>query len=389
MLRVRLILVILSLLTPLTGCDVSKYWSPPDSVAEGNSPEVLSPRINRVIAQGRIEPANGVISVFATPGDRVEAYSGGVVEGARVEKGEGLGELASLITRRLEIQALKATLSETQAMRAATLAAKESDLAAAESAIKQVAAAGDELAAKKKEVESLAIQLDLVVAESRRLVRLRKNSDLVSASKIQKAKVAAEQAKAALDAAKIQYEALAGSAKANLDAAISKKDSVAAGHDRALAAIPFDSTSVKIQLLEEQLRNATIPSPSSGTILKIHTPPGDTIGRKPLLQLADLGTMVCVAEVYEAYLKDLRVGQHATLRSSAFDGGVEVTGKIRSIGRMISGGELKELDPFSKSDVRVVEAVIAIDPGKSTEQAAKVVHLQVEVEIVIRDAADE
>ena len=178
------------------------------------------------------------------------------------------------------------------------------------------------------------------------------------------------------------------SAEANLAVAKSKRESVAAGHDWALAAIPKQSVEIRKQLLEEQLRESAMPAPASGTILKIYSSVGETIGRKPVMQIADLEHMVCIAEVYESYLKDIKVGQPANLQSSAFEDGVVVTGSVKSIGRLIHGAELKELDPFAKSDVRVVEVTVEIDPGQSTEQAARLVNLQVEVEIDTSDDSD-
>ncbi len=378
-------LLVLMMLVLLGGCDAtSKFAS--EKLGIGKSPSDASAnqpvqpvKLEQIVAQGRITPATGLVGVFAPIGDRIEEFDSNVFEGATVSKGDRLGRLASYRARELELEALKATIEESDSVRDALVSAKKSDLAAASSVVDQVSAASEELAAKEKEIQSLGRQLNLAVEECRRIVRLKKRSDLVSDRKVTQAKHAADMARAALDAAKIQYNALKESAKANLAVAKSKKDSVAAGHDRALAAIPTRSIEIKQRMLEEQLRESAMPAPADGTILKIYSSVGETVGRKPVMQIADLEHMVCHAEVYETYLKDIKVGQPAVLKSLAFEDGVNVTGVVQSVGRMIHGAELKELDPFAKSDVRVVEVTIEIDAGASTEQAARLVNLQVEV----------
>ena len=381
------VVFVLALFTPLAGCDLATILQSDMKSKASDTHEVDPIALDRIVAQGRIEPKGGVISVFAEPGDRVESYAEGVHEGALVQKGESLGRLHSFRSRQLERQSLDVTIEESQIARDAALVAKESDVAAANGAIQQAKSAGQELAAKQKELESLASQLDLAVDECRRLVALHENSDLISDSQLAKAKHAADQAANALKVAKIQYAALESKAKTNLEAARLKRHSIAASHDRGLAGMPLESLQIRRELLNELLRESTMPAPISGTILKIYAHPGDTIARKPLLQIADLNHMICIAEVYESHLKEIQIGQPATLRSSAFDAGVEVTGQVAAIGRMILGAELKELDPFSKADVRIVEVTIRIDGGVSRNQAAKLVNLQVDVEIDTKKSA--
>ena len=389
--RITYLIPTVVMLGLLGGCDVAskvakEKFGLGSSSSDSESDDPVQPvRLEQIVAQGRITPATGVVGVFAPIGDRIESFQEDVFEGATVAKGDKLGRLASSRSRELELEILEATIEESNSVREAALAAKKSDLAAAASTVDQVSAASEELAAKEKEIESLARQLNLAVDECRRVAKLKKKSDLVSDRKMDAAKHAADMARSALEASKIQYKALQESAKANLAVAKSKKDSIAAGHDRALAAIPKQSVEIKKRLLEEQLRESGMPAPAGGTILKIYSSIGETVGRKPVMQIADLEHMVCLAEVYESYLNEIEVGQTATLRSSAFRDGVSVTGIVKSIGRIIHGAELKELDPFAKADVRVVEVTIEIDPGASTEQAARLVNLQVEVEI---DTAD-
>jgi HlyD family secretion protein len=102
--------------------------------------------------------------------------------------------------------------------------------------------------------------------------------------------------------------------------------------------------------------------------------------------------MVCVAEVYEADVKNLKVGQAAVIRSPAFAGkfadGLDpetkertggITGKIKRIGGVIGSPGLANRNPLAPADRSVVEVRIALDEA-ATEEASHRVGLQVTVE---------
>ena len=145
--------------------------------------------------------------------------------------------------------------------------------------------------------------------------------------------------------------------------------------------IPVASLKEQQKLLREQAKQSQLPAPIDGTILKINTQPGESVVNEPLLLMADLSKIVCVTEVYETYLNRLKVGQKATLRSPTFGDASPLHGRIASVGRIIITPDLKPLDPFAKSDVRVVQVQVEIDAGEDTEVAARLMNLQVDVEI--------
>jgi hypothetical protein len=142
----------------------------------------------------------------------------------------------------------------------------------------------------------------------------------------------------------------------------------------------------------------------------------------PIMQLADLSRMVCVAEVYEADRKEVSVGQPVIIRSPAFsgkfaDGPAEeqshrrsggMRGRVARIGRLIAPPGLTNRNPLAPVDRSVVEVLIEIDhaaqqtaegdapqarrpatpdPGRNGDdsaqaQAGKNVGLQVTVEFI-------
>ncbi|MEM7316873.1 MAG: HlyD family efflux transporter periplasmic adaptor subunit [Planctomycetota bacterium] len=361
---------------------VPQSWLPasaqdqPDS-SDGND----EPVIRRIHALGRIEPAGGIVGVFAKPGDRVERLSEQVKEGGEVEAKSSLGVLATRKAQELQLAVLDARIGEANSVRQAADEARKADMTTAVSSVEQVRAATKELEAKKRQIEILSDVADQAKKEFEKLQRLRKSSDLISKSQLDRVRLARDKAVAEFDAAKIQYDALKETAGAQEAAAEAKTESVAAGHDRSMAMIPYESLKAQRALLVEQIKEAELPAPITGTVLKIYTQPGETVGRSPILQMADLSKMVCIAEVDESSLRNVTVGQKAVITSPAFRLKEKVHGKVTAIGRIILAPELKKLDPFSKADVRMVEVTIEIDPGADTDQAAQLVNLQADVEI--------
>ena len=346
-----------------------------------NGSETTTPRIQMIHALGRIKPAGGIVGVFAKSGDRVDELDASVKEGAKVESEASLGVLATRRALELQLAVLDARIEESQSVRQAADVARTADMSTAKSSVEQVRAASKELEAKKHQIEILTEVAIQAEKEYKKISRLRASSDLITKSQLDRIRLARDKSKSEKQAAEIQYRALSESAAAQESAAEAKTKSVAAGHDRSMAMIPYESLKAQRELLVEQIREAELPAPVSGTVLKIYTRPGETVGRSPILQMADLSEMVCVAEVDESSLRHVNVGQNAVITSPAFRLKDKVHGTVQSIGRMILAPELKKLDPFSKADVRMVEVTIAINAGADTEQAAQLVNLQADVEI--------
>ncbi len=127
------------------------------------------------------------------------------------------------------------------------------------------------------------------------------------------------------------------------------------------------------------------------TVLKVFTHPGELITQLPILQVGNLNRMACIAEVYEADAKQIRVDQKATLRSSAFSGDYApyaksgpggLSGTVRRISNIISSPGLTDRNPLAPMDRSVVEVLIEIDNNdiEAIQEASKRVGLQVTVE---------
>jgi HlyD family secretion protein len=145
----------------------------------------------------------------------------------------------------------------------------------------------------------------------------------------------------------------------------------------------LEAAQLELKTAKSQYERTLVTAPCDGTILKIYVRPGEAIGAKPILQMADLGRMAVIVEVYENQVKNIRLGQEAIVTSKAFpppyDGDDQwLTGKVTRIGRMINVPLLKSVDPFAPADRHVVEVRVELD-DESSRQSASLTNLQVDV----------
>jgi HlyD family secretion protein len=185
----------------------------------------------------------------------------------------------------------------------------------------------DSHALRRADVERLAAELENAERERRRIEQLHARSS-ASASELDAARLAARVAQARLDAA-----------RARLDLSL-------------------------------------VRSPVAGQVLEIHTREGERLGSEGLVEVGETDRMYAVAEVYETDVGRVRLGQRARVASPAF--AKPIAGTVEAIGLEIGKMDVLGTDPVAKTDARVVEVRIRLDPGHGVE---RLTNLQVEVEI--------
>ena len=134
----------------------------------------------------------------------------------------------------------------------------------------------------------------------------------------------------------------------------------------------------QIELLQVQREQGTVTSPVNGTVLQIAAAIGERTGATPLIEIADLSSMVCAAEVHESDVAQVRVGQKAELKSAALQH--PIRGKVTRIDRVVGPPQMRSPNPLARSDFRSIPVWIQIDP-EDTEIASQRLQLQVEVSI--------
>lgn len=362
----------------------SSYGSD-DSAGSGNVNEEREalPSPKSVVAMGKLLPASGMLSIGGQPGDRVEVMH--VSEGDRVAKGDPLADLLSYDLRDIEVQAIQfqiddANKKQTIEAKAASFQEKKATLGVTHATNQKKLLDGAEqkigLLRKQHELEASQLKrLEDLRSESPRLVtesQLAKQGLLVD-----KLAIDVESAELELKNSTVAAESALESAKQDLDAA---KERVALIGDSDL-----------IKALEEQKKAAILQrdqskleSPIDGVVMKILTAEGDTIARLPVLQVANLANIQCVADVFESQRQWVKENQKVTLFSKALTDvkGVplELTGKVIRVGTTIGTPGTASPDPFAPSDSRTVTVVIEIDETWR-DVIRDYVNLQVEVRI--------
>ncbi len=164
--------------------------------------------------------------------------------------------------------------------------------------------------------------------------------------------------------------------------------------DEAIRRVRLDQQNLVVLQAEQQYERTRIVAPTDGVILRTFIQPGETIGREPVFQMADLSQMVVIAEVYEAEVKHVKVDQKVKIESRALDlpKGKMLLGTVREIGSIIGTPAIRSMNPLAASDRHVLEVRIELDDKTpirdkktSADIAASMINLEVDVHFQITD----
>ena len=117
------------------------------------------------------------------------------------------------------------------------------------------------------------------------------------------------------------------------------------------------------QGLQVDLADSELRAPLAGTVLKIHSRPGERPAGDGVLELGAGDQMEAVAEVYESDINRVKLGQVVSLVSE--NGGFSGTLKARviRISPQVRQRAVLSTDPTGDADARVVEVRLALDPA--------------------------
>ncbi|NOY42033.1 MAG: hypothetical protein GXP26_09370 [Planctomycetes bacterium] len=430
------IALVIAICVVLPGCEQLSSSRP--SASEGDE-------LRTVYALGRLEPATGLIDIRATPGDRLQELYG-IVENELAPKDGILGTLSSYDMGKAQLNSLvkKRDLAVQKHLQQVPLA--EAQLAQANASKAQAEAKQKELQLQQGKLKALKVARDLAAVEYRELEQLQSSDpDLVTPHQLKKQKnrldlanqdylIARDgliSASAAADLAVVAAEANIKVATKSVEQADKNYEKLVIEQEieiaqevlkRSILLAPNASSIALKKLLNKDLEGLRLEnapevseeapqSQSEYMVLKVFLRSGEVVTQAPIMQLGDLRKMVCIAEVYEADVKELEEGQMVTIRSPAFwgayaDGKVSlethkrsggIRGRVVRIGRLIAPPGLSNRNPLAPADRSVVEVRIEIDESEvartsteqgssgvqtetPTEHAAKHVGLQVTVE---------
>jgi HlyD family secretion protein len=109
------------------------------------------------------------------------------------------------------------------------------------------------------------------------------------------------------------------------------------------------------------------------------TRPGEVISSdEGIARIGQTSQMYAVAEVYESDIGKVKLGQKASVTSSAIVS--KLTGTLDSIGLEVERQEVVNTDPTANIDAKVVEVKVKLD-RESSKQVAGLTNLLVNVRI--------
>jgi HlyD family secretion protein len=318
----------------------------------------------------------------ALPGDRIEQML--VKVGSPVKKGDPLVVLQSLQLRSLELES--ATLKLEEAKNATQVKRDEARLAitsaqlkleAAEQMLQQATAQRQLALRSNDQIASLRSQVDLLDQLRRSsLTRAAIGTIELESKKNELNKVVAVNdqsllaANQAVEMAKLQVV----QAEKGLEVATQSSQLV----DRIS---PIASLEKQIELLRLQIEQAKMESPIDGVVLAVNAEVGERVAQLPVIELANLNEMVCVAEVHEADVGMVKIDDPAEMSSSSLSR--KIRGKVIRIDRIVGAVQMRFPNPMARSDFRAVPVWIAIDSADAM-LASERLQLQVEATITVR-----
>jgi HlyD family secretion protein len=342
----------------------------------------------QVCILGWLEPVGGFIDINGIPGDRLDKLL--VSDDASVTKGQLLAQLESRALKQLQFDASEAQLQEAVARREAEIQLADSRILTARLGVEKTKLQEAEAESLREKIAFLEDNLALAQKDYDRMRALKDKpqapelaDEIVSEQELDRQHLLVHHAQTELAATKAELKRLRATQDLATRAAQADLKAAQASKEAAIAAVPVKSLVQKLEMARFELSMAEVKSPCDGRVMKTFMRAGETISQKPILRMANLDRMVALAEVYEVDVKQVHVGQMATIRSKAFHAPKDakgLRGKVVQIGRIVNTPELKSLNPFAKADRHVIPIRIEIDPDDSAE-AAQFVDLQVDVEL--------
>ncbi len=356
---------------------------PDDGRADGGSntqsAAVRLERRSTVLAQGRLEPAGGILNLGALPGEQIEKIL--VREGNEVSAGDVLAELTSRKFRRIETELSRLQLVEAERRLETEQKAADARQLAAQISLRNAELQLAQLEGKRGGLALLERQLAQGQRDLKRLDGLlsdERTEEVVTQQQMEQQRLFVDKLDNDLQQARIDLESAVESANLAIDAAKADLNMASVAAQNVASTIPTGSLQKKSELADQQFAMTQITSPIKATVIRTFLREKELIGNTPIFQLAATDDMVCVAEVYESNLRFIAKGQKVTINSPALP--KQITGVVTSKGSVIGSPKLKNPSPLARVDRRTAEVQIKLD-ADCIDTAKQFISLQVNVKI--------
>jgi HlyD family secretion protein len=345
---------------------------------------IASTKSTGISAQGRLLPASGIVQISAVPGDRIEEVL--VEVNQQVTEGQILARMRSEALRAAELSAARTKLAETRKAAEARRTESLLNVDLARGRLRQAESQRKQASEQKRLLESQSSgspsnQVAALQKQIETMVALRKDPltrPMIGAMELESRQIELNKVDTSLRSSMLS--AIQADEAAQLAVEIAQ-DSLSAA-EKAVGLVegsfPTQSLEKQIELLELQVSQAPLLAPRSGVILSILSEAGELGNGLTVMELADLEKMVCVAEVHEADIGRLAIGDMATIHSAALERPLQ--GRIRRIDSLVGMPQMRSPNPMARTDFRAVPIVIELDEADSRVAAGRV-QLQVDVSI--------
>jgi HlyD family secretion protein len=316
-------------------------------------------RPDRIVALGRIQPQDGIISLGVPTPDRIRRIL--VKEGDVVKKGDLLAILDSEQMRKRELESAVIQYRQAKKRLEAITANGAAQIRAEQLRREQTEKLEPlELKALESKIAFLKAQKENAEKDRDRFVAV---GDTIAAHDREKQDLALRQAQMELIATQNQLEKLRTSSQLNRRVAEARLQAMQAELKQGQSAISLDLLLTQIKQAEEQLKETQVYAPSEGKILRILIHEGELVQGKPIMQMANLDKMIVVAEVPISFVPRVHVKDRASITSRVFEelGHKELGGEVYSIGEIVGKPQVANLDPLASVDYRIVEVKVLLD----------------------------
>ena len=346
----------------------------PGSQAEPEEGQADAAKIEAIFAEGKIKPAQGIRLVTTLPGRKVSKLM--VEKGTPTIAGETvLYEMQDESLFKLQWELAQSRKEDLALEVEQKILAAEINAAAANAKLREARLHQERLQDDSPESSYVDRRIASFQKKLQRLKELANSeatSAFVSTQELLEQELELEKAKSEKESLKLAADLAVETAQQTLDLA-----------NRALnnaqqARQPPRSIKLAEAIAKNQYDNSKIVAPADGEVIRIHLREGDTVANFPLLEIADLSSLIVEAEVYFANLNEVRTGQSVRISSPALTS--EMTGRVISKTNYIGAGILQSPNPLAMADQETAKVKIQIDPSFN-EIARSFLNLQVSVEI--------
>ena len=373
--------VLIGLILILGGAAVYRMVS--FDTAPTETPAPAMPEIKTVTALGRLEPSGEIIQVSVSSGaegNRIEELP--VKQGDKIQQGDVIAVLDGRDRLEAELERAREQVGVAQAnLNLIKAGAKTGEIEAQQAAIARIQAERDNnIAAQRATISRIEAEVNNAQTEYQRYQQLYRDGAISASEKDSKyltlatAKEQLAEAKANLKRIETSQQQQLAEAKATLN-----KIAEVRPVEVAVAQAEVRQAQAAVKTAQAELNRAYIKSPQAGTVIKILARPGEVVsGDEGIVRIGQIEQMYAVAEVYESDIGKVKLGQTATITSSAI--ARSLTGTVETIGLEVERQEVVNTDPTANIDAKVVEVKVRLDE-ESSKKVAGLTNLLVNVRI--------